>query len=56
MRLGKGEESDTLRKYLFIGHSEISSGGFSVDEYVAILNEQNSVSYRVLKRGVQIIA
>ena len=40
MRLGEGEESKTLRKYLFIGPSEISSGAFSDDEYVAILNEK----------------
>ena len=43
MRLGEREESDTLRIYIFIGHSEISSGAFSDDEYVAILNGQNSV-------------
>ena len=38
VRLGEGEEQSTLRKYLFIGHSGITSGAFSDDEYVPILN------------------
>ena len=50
MRLGEGEESSTHRKYIFIGHSEINSGSFSDDKYVAIINAQR-VSDTLFRNG-----